>query len=79
MTYKISCCKECEPPKRHSGCHATCPEYRDERAELDRRNEEHRRKEAVKRYTDAALNLARTRRAKSQLKHDRYHIGSDKK
>ena len=23
----ISCCRGCEAPKRHLGCHSTCPEY----------------------------------------------------
>ena len=23
----IKCCYGCKPPKRHAGCHATCPEY----------------------------------------------------
>ena len=23
----ITCCKDCVPPKRHGGCHSTCPEY----------------------------------------------------
>lgn len=25
--YGIKCCKGCEPPKRHVGCHGKCPEY----------------------------------------------------
>lgn len=24
---RINCCRECVPPKRHIGCHGTCPEY----------------------------------------------------
>lgn len=28
-------CKDCKPPKRKSGCHVRCPEYRTERAKYD--------------------------------------------
>jgi hypothetical protein len=33
---KMKCCIRCVPPKRHPGCHAVCPEYKEERAEYDR-------------------------------------------
>ena len=29
----ITCCKGCVPPKRHTACWDTCPEYIAERAE----------------------------------------------
>lgn len=32
----MKCCTPCVPPKRHPGCHAECPEYKEERAEYDR-------------------------------------------
>jgi hypothetical protein len=34
----IRCCKDCKAPKRHPGCHATCPEYieQKEKHEQDR-------------------------------------------
>lgn len=35
MRTKIDCCSGCTAPKRHPGCHAICPEYKVERAELD--------------------------------------------
>ena len=35
----IQCCKTCVPPQRHVGCHATCPEY----LEQKRQNEESRK------------------------------------
>lgn len=35
MAIGIHCCKDCVPPKRHSGCHATCKEYKDEKAQYD--------------------------------------------
>lgn len=28
-------CKWCKPPKRHPGCHSTCPEYLSEKEEYD--------------------------------------------
>ena len=33
----FECCKYCKAPKRHPGCHGSCPEYIAERAEYDRR------------------------------------------
>ena len=41
---KIECCHDCRPPKRRIGCHATCPEYIYERAELDKQNAEKARR-----------------------------------
>lgn len=35
MGIGIHCCKDCVPPKRHSGCHATCKEYLDEKAQFE--------------------------------------------
>ena len=32
----IFSCKGCVAPKRHPGCHGTCPEYLAEKAEHDR-------------------------------------------
>lgn len=34
----IECCKNCVPPERKIGCHATCEKYLAERSELDRAN-----------------------------------------
>ncbi len=34
----ITCCKRCEAPKRHIGCHSTCQEYLAERARMDAAN-----------------------------------------
>lgn len=31
----IRCCHGCIAPKRHPGCHGTCPEYLKEKAEYD--------------------------------------------
>ena len=32
----ICCCRYCQTPKRHPGCHGACEEYITERAEYDR-------------------------------------------
>lgn len=34
---KISCCRNCVPPKRHIGCHSTCEKYLAEKAEYAKR------------------------------------------
>lgn len=39
----IKCCKDCVPPMRHIGCHATCPEYASERAKMDAAHEARKR------------------------------------
>ena len=31
----IRCCHGCVAPKRHPGCHGTCPEYMSEKAKHD--------------------------------------------
>lgn len=33
----IRCCNGCVAPKRHVGCHGTCPDYIKEKAEHDAR------------------------------------------
>lgn len=50
---KIECCHYCVPPKRRPGCHGSCPEYRIERAELDRKNAVELRKRKTKQNLDA--------------------------
>ena len=35
----IWCCKGCIPPKRYPGCHGSCPEYIEEKAEHEKRKE----------------------------------------
>lgn len=32
----IKCCRDCEPPKRHTACWDHCPEYQAEKAEYER-------------------------------------------
>ena len=76
---KINCCKDCIPPKRHPGCHGSCPEYLQERADLDKYKREKRKERIVKEYEDTGLESARIKRAKSRIKHDRYRLGPDNK
>lgn len=47
MRYAKECpCRYCVPPKRHSGCHATCPDYKEW-------NEEHQKElEAFRKSRD---------------------------
>ncbi len=35
----IKCCKDCVPPQRHVGCHSTCKEYLEEKAEFEKLKE----------------------------------------
>ena len=35
MSQIIQCCRNCVAPKRHPGCHGTCPDYLKERANYD--------------------------------------------
>ena len=43
----ITSCKNCVPPKRYPGCHGTCPEYLEQKAEYDRLKEIHDREKQV--------------------------------
>ena len=36
----IFCCKGCEAPKRHPGCHGKCEEYIKQKADYDKRKAE---------------------------------------
>lgn len=38
MLIGIKCCKGCEAPIRHVGCHSTCEKYLEERRQLDEQN-----------------------------------------
>lgn len=35
----IKCCAGCVPPKRHSGCHSTCPDYKKDKAQYEAQKE----------------------------------------
>ena len=42
---KIECCANCIVPKRHIGCHGTCPDYIEQSARIRELNEEiHKKK-----------------------------------
>lgn len=43
----IKCCNGCVAPKRHTGCHGNCPEYIEEKATNDAKNEAIRKKKAI--------------------------------
>ena len=42
----FSSCYHCKPPKRHPGCHATCPGYAEDKKnyEIVKENEDYERK-----------------------------------
>ncbi len=67
MSNIINCCHGCVAPKRHPGCHSTCPEYLKQRAEYDERkaidDERRRVRNGCFQQRDAAV-----RRAKKGLK-----------
>ena len=41
MRNEIRCCRDCVPPKRHPGCHATCEKYAKEKAEFEKHKSEY--------------------------------------
>lgn len=43
----IFSCRYCTAPKRHPGCHSTCPEYLKDKAEHERRKEQLDKERAV--------------------------------
>lgn len=57
----IQCCYECVAPKRHLGCHSTCKEYKQAKAEYEAKkqqrlevlNSEHIVKAALSKYRPA--------------------------
>lgn len=52
----IKCCRYCVAPKRHPGCHGTCPEYIEQRAEYDK----------IKAVHDAAVRVGINCRAQKE-------------
>lgn len=44
----INCCHGCVAPKRHPGCHDTCPEYRKEKVEHEAKLEEDRKRRKIR-------------------------------
>lgn len=59
----FECCHQCKAPKRHPGCHDSCPDYIKAKKLWDARNENIRKKRTTEADFDAArLNLARFRK-----------------
>lgn len=47
----VSCCYGCTPETgRYPGCHATCEEYKKERAKMDREKAKRRRENDIRDY-----------------------------
>ena len=68
----IKCCQYCVAPKRHPGCHGSCPEYLKEKAEYDNRKEQYNQQKAVAN----AIYDQRSIHVRKALKHKRggiYH------
>ena len=65
----ITCCKGCVPPKRHSACWSTCPEYKAEKEEDLRK----KRIEKRARAKDRALDGDRIRAIKKIKREGRKH------
>lgn len=63
---KISCCRECVPPKRYPGCHDHCEEYQKQKAELEERRKARNSEEA--KASDIRDYIVK-RRAKSKMKY----------
>ena len=70
MRNEIRCCKDCED--RHRSCHATCEEYKRERAKLDAAKHKIKQQHLVDSYLDNALSDAYGRKDKKRILHDRY-------
>lgn len=61
------CCKDCVPPKRHPGCHGTCDEYLNEKAERERLKDK-AREERHKDNVVISVEVHRSRRARNYKK-----------
>lgn len=64
----ITCCRRCEAPKRHLGCHGSCPEYLAERAREDRAAKAKQAEYGVNEYEI-------TRHLSAARRYDRRHRG----
>ena len=67
----ILCCKDCVPPKRHPGCHGTCPEYLGEKEAYDVQMKEYRKEHNLSNAIYAQRGLA-VRRAMKHRRKGRY-------
>ena len=53
----IQCCHKCVPPKRHTACWDTCPDYIEDKAKEDKKKQAERER----RYLDNAISEQRSR------------------
>ena len=44
-------CAQCVPPRRHPGCHQTCPDYIEDKERHDKIMQRHKRKKDLDRPT----------------------------
>lgn len=51
MYKNYDCCRYCKPPKRHGGCHDTCPEYKEIHDENMAFKEERQKQRKIDSYT----------------------------
>lgn len=66
----ICCCKGCVAPKRNPGCHGTCPEYIEQKAEHDRLKAIENQKRAIEAGLDSQMysGVYRAYKAQKRLK-----------
>lgn len=62
---KMRSCYGCVAPKRHPGCHASCPEYAKDDAEHQARKEQERQE----RYMDSVLTSQKASAVHKALRH----------
>lgn len=65
----IRCCHGCIAPKRHPGCHGTCPEYLQEKAVHDAKMEEDYKQRKLQHNLYQQRNDAVYRADKGKRKH----------
>jgi hypothetical protein len=65
MSKSFECCRYCVAPKRHAGCHITCQEYLDAKAEHERNKEIEDMERVVRQYNCDRSNRWHDTRAKT--------------
>lgn len=65
----IRCCNGCVAPKRHPGCHGSCPEYLKEKAEHDAQMEADYKRRHLNQNLNEQRYAAITRAARNKRKH----------
>ena len=63
----IKCCKGCVPPKRHTACWGTCPEYIAEKAEYTKKKAEYDRQRDI----SCSIYMSRTEKVEKAMKNRR--------